>query len=111
MNIYENKVFSENPEKDMWRELLQFTYEANIIRYLEKRGCCKNVDVVNCIAGSFLQAHEYYMSAKEADLQISPLLLYYGTTNLLYGMANLFSGTKNVISNHGMKIFIPEGNK
>ena len=36
MNIHEDKVFSENPEKDLWRELLQFTYEANIIRYLEK---------------------------------------------------------------------------
>lgn len=108
MNIYENKVFSENPEKDMWRELLQFTYEANIIRYLEKKGYCKIPNVVNCISGSFLQAHEYYKSAKEADLQIAPLLLYYGTTNLLYGMANLSNGTINVISNHGMKIFIPE---
>lgn len=108
MKMYKNEVFSENPEKDMWRELLQFTYEANIIRYLEKRGYCKNADVVNCISGSFLQAHEYYKSAKEADLQIAPLLLYYGTTNLLYGMANLFNGTINMICNHGMKIFIPE---
>ena len=58
MNVYENKVFSENPEKDMWRELLQFTYEANIIRYLEKRGYCKIPDVVNCISGSFLQAQD-----------------------------------------------------
>ncbi len=40
-------------------------------------------------------------------MQIAPLLLYYGTTNLLYGMANLFSGTINEISNHGMKIFLP----
>ena len=30
-------IFSENPENDLWRELLQFTYEANIKRYLTKR--------------------------------------------------------------------------
>ena len=31
-------IFSENPENDLWRELLQFTYEANIKRYLAKKG-------------------------------------------------------------------------
>lgn len=108
MNVHENEVFSENPEKDMWRELLQFTYEANIIRYLNKNEHGIDEGTVNCISGSFLQAYEYYKSAKDANLQIAPLLLYYGTTNLLYGMTNLFSGTINKISNHGMKIFIPE---
>ena len=34
MNLHKSKVFSENPENDLWRELLQFTYEANIKRYL-----------------------------------------------------------------------------
>ncbi len=99
-------VFSENPEKDLWRELLQFTYEANIIRYLNKRGLTADEDTLNCIAGSFLQANEYYKSAIDANLQISPLLLYYGTTNLLYGMTNLLSGKINKISNHGMKIYV-----
>ena len=108
MNIHEDKVFSENPEKDLWRELLQFTYEANIIRYLEKNRLCKDEDVINCISGSFHQAHEYYQSAKTANLQIAPLLLYYGTTNLLYGMANLISGKINKVSSHGMNIFVPE---
>ena len=29
-------IFTENPENDLWRELLQFTYEANIKRYLDR---------------------------------------------------------------------------
>lgn len=100
--------FSENPESDLWRELLQYTYEANIKRYSQK--CGKNIDedTIACIAGSFLQAYEYYKSAKEANLQIAPLLLYYGSTNLLYGMSNLLKGEINQIKNHGMTISIPK---
>ncbi len=108
MNTHTNKIFSENPESDLWRELLQFTYEANIKRFLYKNGSSVDEDTINCIEGSFLQAYEYYKSAKDANLQIAPLLLYYGTTNLLYGMVNLFSGSIKEIHNHGMKIIIPE---
>ena len=101
-------IFTENPENDLWRELLQFTYEANIKRYLDKKGISADDKVQSCIVGAFLQAYEYYKSAKDANLQISPLLLYYGSTNLLYGMVNLLSGSINKINNHGMKILIPE---
>lgn len=101
-------IFSENPENDLWRELLQFTYEANIKRYLARKGHEAHEDTINSIAGSFLQANEYYKAAKNSDLQISPLLLYYGSTNLLYGMSNLLSGNINKINNHGMKIFFPD---
>lgn len=100
-------IFSENPEKDLWRELLQFTYDANIERYLSKKGYEADPATLHCIAGSFLQANEYYKAAKNTNLHISPLLLYYGSTNLLYGMANLLSGNINKINNHGMRIIIP----
>ena len=72
---------------------MQFTYEANIKRYLSKKGLTADEKTLNSIAASFLQANEYYRSAKNANLQISPLLLYYGSTNLLYGMANLLKNT------------------
>lgn len=101
-------IFSENPERDLWRELLQFTYDANIKRYLAKKGITADENTINSIAGSFLQANEYYNAAKDANLHISPLLLYYGSANLLYGMTNLLSGRINVINNHGMKIFLPD---
>ena len=92
-------VFSENPEKDLWRELLQFSYEENIKRYWEKRNLSSDTNTINSIAGSFLQAYEYYNSVKDANLQISPLLLYYGSANLLYGMVNLLSASINKIDN------------
>lgn len=101
-------IFSENPEKDLWRELLQFTYEANIKRFLSKKGFEADPALLNCIAGSFLQANEYYKAAKDTNLHISPLLLYYGSTNLLYGMTNLLSGNINNIKSHGMNISIPD---
>lgn len=103
------KVFSENPEEDLWRELLQFAYEANIRRYCAKNGHNSlDEDVINRITGSFLQAQEYYVLSEEANLHVSPLLLYYGTTNLLYGMANLLDPGNVVVKTHGMKIDIPE---
>lgn len=103
--------FSENPENDLWRELLQYTYEANIKRYSDK--IQNNIDdkTINCIIGSFLQAYEYYKSARDVNLQIAPLLLYYGSTNLLYGMSSLLKGEINNIANHGMTIFVPEDMK
>lgn len=96
--------FSENPEIDLWRELLQYTYEANIRRYTNKVGITLDESTTDCVIGSFLQAYEYYKAAKDANLQISPLLLYYGSTNLLYGMSSLLSGTIEKIENHGMRI-------
>lgn len=78
-------IFSENPENDLWRELLQFTYETNIKRYLAKKGHEVDEDTINCIAGSFLQANEYYKAAKEDNLQISPLLLWLNKSSLWNG--------------------------
>lgn len=100
-------IFSENPEKDLWRELLQFTYEANIQRFMEKRALNMDDDTINSIIGSLLQANEYYESAKDASLQILPLLLYYGSVNLCYGMVSLLTGKIPEIKSHGMKIKIP----
>ena len=100
--------FSEEPENDLWRELLQYSYKANIERYLKKRQITANEKTIDCIVGSFLQAYEYYKAARDANIQISPLLLYYGSTNLLYGMINLITGRINEINNHGMKLYIPD---
>ena len=107
MKDFRDEIYSENPEQDIWRELLQFTYEANIIRWQKLRGCSEEDEIVQCISGSFLQAVEYYKAAVDANLQIAPLLLYYGTTNLLYGMSCLTSGERIAIENHGMKLKNP----
>lgn len=101
-------IFTEDPEEEMWQTLLQFSYEANIKRYLTEHGFAVTDDLVNNISGSVLQAYEYYSASKHTNLQIKPLLLYYGTTNLLYGICNLLTGTINTIQNHGMRITPPQ---
>lgn len=97
------QIFTENPEDDLWQELLRYSYKANVKRYLDEHSLPYNDDVINCIIGSVLQAHEYYSASRNVNLQISPLLLYYGTTNLLFGIGTLISGTVPNIQKHGMK--------
>ncbi len=107
----DEKIFTENPESELWRELLQYSYKSNVDRYFDDHSLVKDNKVSDCIIGSFLQANEYYKASKNANLQIAPLLLYYGTTNLLLGMSSLFSGKTYEIKNHGMKLEPPKGEK
>lgn len=97
-------IFSENADRDLWSELLKFSYEANIVRFLKKKEIIPDKKTVDSIIGSFLQAYEYYHAAENANLQIKPLLLYYGSTNLLNGMTCLLYGKTVDIHDHGMTI-------
>ena len=108
------RIFTEEPEQELWRSLLQFSYKANIQRYFEEhqistnssdeKGTEKLDNLTNCIAGALLQANEYYKASRNVSLQVEPVLLYYGTTNLLYAMSALLNGVIPQISNHGMYI-------
>ena len=100
-------VFTEKPEDELWRKLLQYTYKAKIKKYFADN----SIDVEDTeerlcetITGSLLQAHEYYCLSKSATLHTSPLLLYYGTINLLLGASTLLSGMELDIEGHGMKV-------
>ena len=104
--IQKDMIFTENPEEEMWQTILQFSYDANIRRFLIKNSFEESETLINNISGSILQAYEYYKSAKIANLQIKPLLLYYGTTNLLYGITNMLTGRINEIHDHGMKTIV-----
>lgn len=96
------EIFTESPEEDLWRELLQYSYRANVSRYLKEHSLDEDENTINTIIGSFLQANEYFKASKSANLQISPLLLYYGATNLLLGLTSLITGKRPEIKNHGM---------
>ncbi len=98
------EIFTESPEDDLWRELLQYSFRTNVSRYLKKHSLSEDKDTINTIIGSFLQANEYFKASKSANLQISPLLLYYGSTNLLLGLTSLITGKKPEIKNHGMTV-------
>lgn len=101
-------IFTEKPEEEMWQTLLQFSYAANIKRYLTEHSFDTTDDLVENISGSILQAYEYYNAAAHTNLQIKPLLLYYGTTNLLNGICNLLTGSINIINSHGMQKIPPQ---
>ena len=47
------QIFTENPENDLWQELMQFSYKANVERYLEEHNLVKSEDTINTIIGSF----------------------------------------------------------
>lgn len=107
------KIFTEEPEQELWRNLLQYSYKSNIKRYFEEHGnpiiddtqSGDNFDVLaNAIAGALMQADEYYKASKVVSLHVEPLMLYYGTTNLLYAMSILTKGRSVDINNHGMRI-------
>lgn len=116
------KKFTEKPEEEMWRSLLRYSYRANIKRYFDTHGIqysengnncdCTDLDILsNSVSGALLQADEYYRASQNVSLQVSPLLLYYGTTNLLYAMYVLKKGTVPTIKNHGMHITANADNK
>ena len=33
---YSEKIFTEEPEKELWRSLLRYSYKANIKRYFDE---------------------------------------------------------------------------
>ena len=43
------QIFTENPENDLWQELMQFSYKANVERYLEEHNLVKSEDTINTI--------------------------------------------------------------
>jgi hypothetical protein len=101
-------VPTENPARDQWRLLAQFSYPTNIRRHLQKRGLTSvDTKTVEFIAGCVRQAEAYFAAADDSPMDISPLLLYYGATNLLAGIAGLLVGAVPKVANHGMKLRLP----
>ncbi len=104
-------VYTENPEDELWKKVLQYSYKARVLKYFEK----SQIDVsgkedalCETIIGSLLQAHEYYSLSKTATLHTAPLLLYYGTINLFLAASTLLSGEPHIIDNHGMNAKVDE---
>lgn len=106
------KIFTESPEDEQWKLLLNYTFPHNVKKYFDKKRINNYSDeLIEGICGSISQAKEYFDACKVSSLQIVPLLLYYGTTNLFYGITNLITGKINNITNHGMDIKIPPKNR
>lgn len=78
-------TWSENPKKDMLQHLEMLTYAKNCQKLLYKKMSSKrdlNKTIINKKANevSFCikQGIEFFKNAEDADISISPLLLYYG---------------------------------
>ena len=100
-------IFTENPEQDLWNYLLKYTYKSHILKYFSENNINigENEEIIcEIISSSIIQAFEYYKLSKEASLNVSPLLLYYGTVNLVLGVTTLKSGKLLNIKDHGMKV-------
>ena len=95
-------IFTETPYEELWRTLLHYSYQSNLERYFANHSIVYTQDEIETISSSILQAKEYYDAATVTSLNISPLLLYYGTTNLLNALFVLLYGKSPVISGHGM---------
>lgn len=105
-------IFTENPEEDLWKTILQYTYKSHIANYFSTNNLEpeNQEELCEIISGSLLQANEYYQLSKTASLHVAPLLLYYGTINLALGTLTLIKGQKFNIENHGIKINTEPGN-
>lgn len=96
------RIATDNPKEDQWKLIGQYAYPTNINRYAKVHKLSPSVETVNYIAGCIRQSEAYFTAAEAAPLDISPLLLYYGATNLLAGVSALLTGTKSLIEHHGM---------
>lgn len=109
MALESQRVVTDDPVRAQWQLISRFTYPANVHRYRADHDLPEVGQAVGeYISGCFRQASAYYASASVAPLDISPLLLYYGTTNLLAGACALVEGSKPLIRNHGMRLIPPD---
>lgn len=99
------RIVSEDPIRDQWRLLSQLSYHRNIEKHFGSTAV--STETVEFIAGSLVQGQSYFEAAQDVSLQIRPLLLYYGTANLLAGVATLLTGNVLDITHHGMKLSTP----
>jgi YaaC-like protein len=97
---------TDDPKTDQWKLLAQFSYPANTRRYLQQNGLNFTDETVNFIAGCMRQSEAYFIAFEAAPLDISPLLLYYGSTNLSAGVSALRTGVvpSITVQHHGMTI-------
>ncbi len=98
-------IYTEDPIVEQWHLLSQYTYATNISRFITGRHeSPPSNEIIDTISGCFRQAAEYFKSGRATSLEISPVLLYYGATNLLLGAYGLMRGEIPQIKNHGMRL-------
>ncbi len=99
------EIFAEDPDSEQWQMILHFGYLSNIEKFFKERKIqVDDKGFLETISGSIMQAQEYFNASKVASLHTSPLLLYYGVSNLMLGISSLMIGSSLTIENHGMRL-------
>ena len=71
------KIFTESPEDEQWKMLLNYTYPNNVKRYFEKKQIINPTDdLVEGICGSISQAKEYLPPGRSKNHQLPVKLRY-----------------------------------
>ncbi|WP_061593455.1 YaaC family protein [Streptococcus gordonii] len=104
MESFAQTFFSENPEFDIWNNLKNFSYIEYVKKYFKNRNIEPDIKLLDTISGSISQAFEYFEASKVVSIQTAPLMLYYGTINLLFGASCLISGKIINVSGHGLAL-------
>lgn len=99
------RIATESPKTEQWKLLTQFSYPTNIRRYMSKHGLPTVGDeTLEYIAGCIRQGEAYFVAGENSPLDIRPLLLYYGSVNLLAGASAMIMGMQPNIKGHGMRL-------
>lgn len=96
------KIPTDDPIKEQWKLLSRYSFPANIKRYFENKGYSYNDSIIQLISASLIQAESYFQISRNASLYIKPVLVYYGTINLMLGATTLLNGEKLEIKGHGV---------
>lgn len=96
------EIYTENPEEEMWRFLSRLTYPPHLSRLFNDKGLTLSENESNEIATYISQANDYFAASRNSSMQISPVLIYYGTVNLFSALRSLTRTSTVSIENHGM---------
>lgn len=84
-------------DKSVWDELLNYESRGLVAReYVARHPQWKEIrtkEIASEVCATLRQARSYFVSARDADAAIKPLLLYYGALGLARGLI-LFTGHK-----------------
>jgi hypothetical protein len=94
------KIITEDPRLEQWRKINQFAYEEN----LKRMNPDLHSKLSQFIIGSIHQAEAYFNASALAPLDISPQLLYYGTTNLMAAAFAIRTWQIPEVKRHGLKL-------
>ncbi len=100
----EQIIYSDNPINDIWLSLETYSYSNNINKYLNSKSLSMTQELSDSISGAILQASEYFKASTHVTIQTAPILLYYGSINLLFACSALMTGNIPQIKGHGLNL-------